>query len=121
MVETAVSEEDHVTLAVRSWTEPSVYVPVALNSSVVPSAITGSEGVTSSELSAALEIVSKLEPVMPVCVAEIVELPTATLSARPSVPGVFETWAVATEESQVTSAVRSWVVPSVKVPVAVNC
>jgi hypothetical protein len=61
-VATDASEEVHATWAVRSWTEPSVKVPVAMNVCVVPSAIRGNAGVTAIELSVALEIVSVVEP-----------------------------------------------------------
>jgi hypothetical protein len=106
---------------VRFWTVPSVKVPVAVNACDVPRAISGFTGVTAIETSLAPETVSVVEPVTPECVAEIVALPRARLLARPYVPAVFETGAPAADELHSTWVVRSWMVPSEKVPVAVNC
>ena len=89
-VETDSAEDDHTTRAVRSWTEPSAKVPVAVNACVVPRTITGSTGVTAIETSVALEIVSVVEPVTPECVAEIAVSPRPTECARPWLPASFE-------------------------------
>ena len=49
-------------------------------------------------------------------------VPTAAAEARPFEPEALLTVAMlVSEEAQVTTEVRSWVVLSVKVPVAVNC
>jgi hypothetical protein len=68
---------------------------------------------------AAAVTVNAAEPVIPPTVALILAVPIAALFARPvvgftvAVPGV--------SEAQLALAVRSWVLSSVKVPVAVNC
>jgi hypothetical protein len=75
-------------------------------------------GVTAMETSCSAVTVSVVVPVMPPEEAEMVLLPAATPVARP------ETLIVATEavaDNQLAAAVRSFVVPSLYVPVAVNC
>ena len=122
MVATPSSEDDHVTAAVRSCVEASVKVPVAVNCCVVPFAMLGSAGVTSIETSAAAVTVRVVEPEIRPDVAVIVVTPAALALARPSEPRAFEIVATtSSEEDHVTAEVRSWVVASVYVPVAVNC
>ena len=54
--------------------------------------------------------------------ARIVVVPTATLRQRPSLPAALLVVATGcVSELQVTAAVRSCVVLSLKVPIAVNC
>jgi hypothetical protein len=62
--------------------------------------------------------VSPVDPTMEDEVAEIVEVPTAAPVARPAVEIVAD---AVFDELHVALAVRFWVVPSLKVPVAVNC
>ena len=122
-VATVSSEELHVTESVRSCVESSLYVPIAVNCCVVPSAMDGSVGVTSSEVSTAAVTVSVVEPprLLPGSVAVMLVTPTETLVARPSLPGALLTVAtVSSEELHVTALVRSWVELSLKVPIAVN-
>jgi hypothetical protein len=114
----AVLDEAHVAEAVRFCVEPSVYVPVAVNCCVSPLATLGVAGVTAMETSAAGCTVSVVLPVTVPDVAEIVVVPTATVAARP--PAAMVAVAVL-EEAQLAVAVRSCVVLSVYVPVAVNC
>ena len=122
IVATASSDDDQVTAAVRSWVEESVYVPIAVNCWVVPLAMVGSAGVTPIESRAADVTVRVVEPEIDPEVAVIVGEPTAVELASPSEPRAFEIVATASsDEDQITDAVRSWVVASVKSPVAVNC
>src|SRR5512137_2982346 len=81
----------------------------------------GAGGVTSMAASTAAPTESGTEPVIPSRVAEMVVAPGATPVASPGDPASFEM--VATEGlelDQATLAVRSWLLPSPKVPVAVN-
>jgi hypothetical protein len=96
----------------------SLKVPVAVNRMDVPLEILGLAGLTVIETRCAVETVSPVEPLIDPKVALIVVLPAATLEVRP--------WALmvavaALEEVQVTVVVMSWVLLSLKVPVAVNC
>ena len=78
----------------------------------------GLAGVTAIDCRAAGVTVSTVEPLTPLSVALIVEVPGATPVARPAAV-IVATGGVA--EAQVTWLVRFCVVLSVKVPVAVNC
>ena len=82
----------------------------------------GSAGVTSIDTRVAEVTVSVVDPEIAPNVAVIVVGPTARALARPSDPRAVEIVATASsDEDQITDAVMSWVVASVKVPVAVNC
>ena len=97
-------------------------MPVAVNCCVVPSGIEGFTGVREIDTRAAGVTVSTLEPVIDPEAAVMVVVPVPVLVAKPAVGD--ELLMVATldaDELQWTEAVRSWVVPSLKVPVAVNC
>jgi hypothetical protein len=122
-VATAGIEELHVTEPVRSWVVASLYVPVAVNCCVVPSAIEEAAGVTAIETRTAAVTPSVVEPATALAgsVADIVLVPIETLKARPSLPKALLTVATAgLEELHVTAPVRSWVVASLYVPVAAN-
>lgn len=85
---------------------------------LVPSAKEGFAGVMAIETSNGGPTVSPAEPVMEFSVAEIVAWPAVTPEARPvalivAVPGA--------DELQLTDALTSCVLPSVKVPMASNC
>jgi hypothetical protein len=111
-VATVSSEELQVTALVRSCVELSLYVPVAVNVSVVPSAIEGLVGVTSIETRTAAVTVSRVEPLMlvPGSVAVIVAAPTERLVARTSLPGALLTVPMpSSEEPHVMELVRSCV------------
>jgi hypothetical protein len=113
------SNELHVTEAVRFWFVPSEKIPVAVNCLVVPRAMLGLVGVTWIEDSVAEVTVSVVVPDFVPTTAVIAVDPGATAVARP-----LETATVAivgSNELHVTEAVRSWLVPSEKIPVAVNC
>jgi hypothetical protein len=118
MVAVAVLDDAQVTVPVRFWVEPSVYVPVALNCCVSPFATLGFAGVTAIEVSAADATVSVVLPTTVPEVAEMVLVPAATVVARP--PAAMVAVAVL-DDAQVAEAVRFCVVPSVYVPVAANC
>jgi hypothetical protein len=64
--------------------ELSLFVPVALNCSVFPFAIAGFGGVTAIDTKAAGLTVSKVEPLTPLSVAEIVEVPVPAPVASPA-------------------------------------
>lgn len=109
-------EEAHVTLAVTSWVVAFVYVPMAVNCVVVPSGMDGSAGVTAIDTSCAEVTVSVVDPEIPLAasVALITVVPSATAVASPAEADAFEMEAVVgADDSHVTDAVRSWVVPSV--------
>jgi hypothetical protein len=121
MVATEVDDEVQVTWVVRSWMVLSLYTPVAVYCFVVPLAIDEPTGVTWMEESVAAVTVSPVDPETPPKVAVMVVDPTPAPVARPCKPAALEI--VATEvadEVQVTWLVRSWKVPSLKMPVAAN-
>ena len=118
IVAVAVLEELHVADAVRFCVVPSVYVPVAVNCIVLPRAIEGLTGVISIETNWAAVTVKVVLPAIAPDVAVIVVEPTASDVARPLL------LIVATpvfDELQTTCPVKSCVVASVNVPVAINC
>src|SRR5882724_5409162 len=78
-------------------------------------------GITAIE-TRGLVTVSVVVPLMLLDLAVMVEVPGPTAVTRPCVPALLLMVATAVEdELHVTSAVRSWVLWSLKVPVAVNC
>src|SRR5205085_10590043 len=79
MVATAGVAELHCTLAVMSWVVPLLNVPVALNCSVMPTAIEGTAGVIAIDTSAAGVTSRVVEPVTAPELALTDVLPTATL------------------------------------------
>ena len=118
IVATDVFDENHVTLIVRSCVLVSLYVPVAVNCFVRPFAMYGSFGLTLMDCSTGLVTVSPVEPEMLPDAAPIVDMPVPVPVARPS-SLIFATDVV--EEDHLTLSVRFLVLPSVYVPVAVNC
>jgi hypothetical protein len=121
-VATTLLLEPQVAEVVRSWVLPSVNVPVAVNSCVVPNAMDGPDGFTVIETSVAVLTVRVVESEMEPDVAEMLELPLAALVAKPWLPAAL--LMVATEpsdESQWTEPVMPCALPSLKVPVAANC
>src|SRR6266704_2530973 len=123
LVAKAVFEELQVTWGVRSCVVLSLKVPVAVNCCVVPFAMLGFVGVTAIEVRVAAVTVSVVFPKTSPKVAVIVMgPPAATDVARPCDPPALLIVATAVlDELQVTWVVRSCVVLSLKVPVAVNC
>jgi hypothetical protein len=118
MVATDGVADAHVTWLVRFCVELSEKVPVAVNCCVVPFTIVGLTGVTASDTNAGATTVSTVEPVKPLSVAEILEVPCAKVVASPALL-IVATAGVA--EAHVTWLVRFCVELSEKVPVAVNC
>ena len=118
IVAMVVVPEFQVTVDVKFCVVPSLNVPVAVNCCVAPLAIDGFAGVTAIDCSVAAVTVSKVEPLIAPDVALIVEFPTPAPVARPAALIVA---VVVVPELHVTVLVRFWVVPSLKVPVAVNC
>jgi len=108
----------HTAVLVRSCWLPSVNVPVAVNCTDIPSGTDGLAGVTAIEFSTAAVTVSRADPLTEPKVAVIVVDPTDALEARPVLlMGATDPLEVV----QVAVLVRSEVVPSECVPVAVNC
>ena len=97
----------------------SEYVPVATNCWVAPAAIDGLAGVTAMLCRLAAVTLRTVEPLMRPSVALMLDVPAATPWARPVVAPIVATEPVA--DAQLTEPVRSAVVASEYVPVAVNC
>ena len=101
---------------------PSVNIPVAVNCCVVPRAMDGLGGFTVIETSAATLTVRVVDAEIDPIVAEMLELPVATLVASPWLPAALLIVATKTsDEAHCTELVMPCVLPSVKVPVAANC
>src|SRR5436190_1547229 len=99
----------HVAWVVRSCVVPSVNVPIAVNWTVVPSAIDGVVGVIWIETSVAAVTVSVVEPLIAPSAAVIVVDPVPTAFARPCVPAAFEIVAtVLVDDDHVTCVGRAW-------------
>jgi hypothetical protein len=113
-----MSEESQVTVPVRSWVVPSLYVPVAVSCCVPPGIIDWFEGVTESDARIAGPTVRIAEAFIEPEVALMDVAPTPVPVAAP--PPVIVAIPVL-EEVQLTEFVKSFVLPSVKDPVAVNC
>ena len=99
-------------------TLPSLNVPLALNLMDVPLSIRGFAGFTVIETKCAVETVSVVEPFTDPKVAVMVLLPVATLVASPC---ALMLATAEEDELQSTDAVRSSVLESLNVPMAVNC
>ncbi len=97
---------------------PSLNVPTAVNFSDVPFSIRGLLGLMLMDTRWAVETVKVVEPLTAPSVAEIVVVPVARL---PTEPRLFMVAVAGLEEPQRTDSVRSCVLLSLKVPVAVNC
>ena len=112
-------DELQLTCVVISCLPPSEYVPVAVNCWVEP---TNMPGVVVIEDKVAEVTVSVVFPeILPklVAVAVMMALPAATAVAKPLLPLMLPIEAL--DEFQVTDTVISWLVPSEKVPMAINC
>jgi hypothetical protein len=120
IVPVVVVSDDHVTIPLRFCVLPSVNVPVAVNCWLVPNAIEGSAGVTAIETNAAAVTVSCVVPLMDPLVAVMLAVPVPSLLTNPGVV-VLITPTAGVSELHCTVLVRFCVVPSVKLPVAVNC
>jgi hypothetical protein len=109
--------EFQFTAVVQSCVLPSLNVPVAVNGSVVAAAIVGFAGLIAMETRVAAVTVSTVEPLTEPAVAATVVWPRPTPLATPP-PEMVAT--VGALELQVTAVVKSCVLPSLKVPVAVK-
>ena len=69
IVATAVFAEAHVAELVRFWVLASLYVPVAVNCCVAPTAIEALAGVTATDTKAGAVTVNPVEPPIPPKVA----------------------------------------------------
>jgi hypothetical protein len=123
MVATLVAEEFQFAVVVMLWVLPSLKVPMAANDWNVFMAIEGFDGVIDNATRFARVtdscVLPLTEPRAVVKVAVIVVVPTALPVAKP-LPVVIEA-ILAGEEVHETVLVMSWVVPSEKLPLAVNC
>jgi len=119
MVAVAVVPEAHVTVAVISAVELSLYVPVAVNCCVAPTfKCAGDAGVTAIEVIEMTVSVTPGEVTVPID-AVICVVPPATPVASP--PEAVMVAVAVVPEAHVTVAVISAVELSLYVPVAVNC
>lgn len=116
IVAAAGLEEVQTTTPVMSCVEESLNVPVAANCLVVFIAMPEFAGVTAIETKLAAETVRVAVPLTEPEVAVMVTCPVPTPVAMPLTSMVAE----AAEELHVTE-VRSCVLPSSKLPTAVNC
>jgi hypothetical protein len=117
---TEPSEELQVTVEVMFCVVPSESIPVAVNCLVRPMTMLGLDGVTVIEITAAGVTVSVAWlDVTPDKAAVMTVVPVASVAAFPAVPAMVATCVL--EDVQAAVAVMSLVVPSEKVPVAVNC
>jgi hypothetical protein len=107
IVATVVSLDVQTTVLVRSCVEPSVYVPVAVNCSVVLMTMLGAVGVMAIDTKvAAVTVSGTLGETMLPEVAVIFAVPAATLVARPLLPEVLLIVAtVVVSDAQVTLVV----------------
>jgi hypothetical protein len=118
MVATVAAEELQVTLAVALLDVPSLYIAVAENCSLFPMITDGLIGLISIAVRTALVTVRLAVPLTVPKVAVIVVWPALSALATP-VEAIVAT-AVA-DEFQLTVGLRFCWVPSLNVPVAVNC
>jgi hypothetical protein len=119
MVAAVAFDELQVTELVKSCVLLFENVPVAVNCAVVPVATEPFAGVTAIDTSVAAVTLRPVDPVMEPCLAEIVvDCPEVTPVASPAALMVA---AVAFDELQVTEPVKSCVLLSENVAVALNC
>jgi len=118
----AIVSEAQVTVELRSCMLPSLNVPVAINCCVVPNATEGFAGVTAIDCrTAAVTLIVVLPLIVPE-VATIWAEPVPVLDANPAVfARLLIVATVVAFELHCTVLVTSCVLPSEKVPVAVNC
>ena len=114
---TAGFEELQTTEAETSSVLVSLNEPVAVNCLVVPTAIDELAGVTVMDTKLAPVTVSDAVPLTEAEVAVIVVAPVPVLVANP----LASTVATELEEDVQVTDGKSWVLPSSKLPTAVNC
>jgi len=118
MVATSAVFELQWTVCVRSCVELSLKVPVAVNCCVTPRGTTAAAGEMSSETNSAAVTISVLEPTTSPTAALTFVVPCPRLVASPALL-MFAVEGSSTVQDTVD--VRSRLLPSVKVPIAVNC
>ena len=117
IVATAGVEELHSTDCVTSWVELSLKVPVALNCFVASSGIEEFAGATASDTSVAVETVTEVLADTVPEVTLTVEVPGPTAIPRPLASTVNTLTALDDHNAEVSTCV----LPSSKLPDAVNC
>lgn len=115
------SDEVQVTCVVRSAVVESLKVPSAVNCWVVVLGMVTLSGLTAIETRMASVTVRVAEVVMVPTAAWMVDFPTESPVARPGVPTLAMDATTVLLDDQVTAEVNTWVLPSLKVPVATNC
>jgi hypothetical protein len=118
IVATVTAEELHVAVLVRFCVVPSLKVPVAVNCCVPPFGADGFAGVTAMDTTVAGVTVSVVLPLMLPELAWMVVEPVPIEVANPAVLMVAT---VRVDELHVALLVKFCVLPSLNVPVAVNC
>jgi hypothetical protein len=118
IVATVAAVELQCPVCVTSCVVPSVKLPMAVNCCVIPNGIVDADGLIAIETSAAAVTVTPVEPVTLPELAVIVAVPIPTLLASP----VLSIVAVDTvSDDQFTTLLRSCVLPSLKLPMALIC
>jgi hypothetical protein len=118
----AGADEVQVTEVVKFAALPSEKFPIAVSCKLVPLAKEKLGGVMSIEVRIGGVVVTPVDPETPPRVAVMVAFPTPVPVTSPRLPTALLTAASdGSEEVQVTRAVRFWVVPSEKSPVAISC
>jgi len=110
IVAAAVFDELQLAAPVRSFVEPSLYCPVAVNCCVSPLAMEGAAGVTAIDTNDAVVTVKVAVPTSDPEVAVMLLVPCATAVATPVCRMVA---CAGVPDAQVTDEVRSWVLLSV--------
>jgi hypothetical protein len=104
-VATPVADELHVTDVVRLWVPPLLYVPVAVNCTVVPAAIDGVAGVTAMETSATGLMVSVADVLLPSVAVNVTPCDAETVPAVAANVAVVAAAGTVTEAGTVSSVV----------------
>ena len=112
----AAFDELQTTELVMSCVLESLKVPIAVNCFVVPTAMLDPAGVTASETSVALVTVNDAVPLTDPQAAVMVAVPVPVLVAKP-----VESMLAAVEDEVHVRDVSNCVLPSSKLPTAVNC
>lgn len=109
MVATPGEEEVQLTELVRSCVLPSEYVPLAVNCWFVPSVMEAPDGATEIDTNTGAVTVSPAEALIAPRLAATLVVPCAKLVASPA---LFMLATDGTEELQLTTTVRSCMLPS---------
>lgn len=117
MVAAAAVDELQITEVAMSCVLESLKVPFAVNCFVVPTDMLEFAGVTAIETKVALVTVNDAAPFIDPEVAVMVAVPVPVLVTKP----VASTVAIEFEDEVQVNEVNSCVLPSSKLPMAVNC